>query len=198
MAVVDLPQVARQALLEIKECQPFVMGIMSRGYDWVPIALPPCVSTMFPWTRHYKNPHVLSDALGRLVGCRRCQWCAPAPRSTSLSELSRLCGARPRLCGLFGCVGSLTVSTCVFEMAPFASIHGPAQAFVDRRRSMNSGAADVEADVSHPRRELTAAQRRAMTLFGRVETNHDNSAPQSAQVHAHTSAGHADPVAVAE
>jgi hypothetical protein len=74
----DLADISRLALLEIVDCQPFVVGLMARGYDWVPSSLPPCLGVAFPWTRHYRNPYILPDSLSRLVsGCVCAQRCVP-------------------------------------------------------------------------------------------------------------------------
>lgn len=63
---------ARLSLLEIEECRPFVIAMMSQAYGWIPTHLPLWLGVMFPWLKSFQNPHIPNDRgqeLVRLLPC---------------------------------------------------------------------------------------------------------------------------------
>ncbi|RYE98163.1 MAG: hypothetical protein EOO41_02690, partial [Methanobacteriota archaeon] len=64
----DMRPLLCEALHEIEECRPFVFGIFSPHYDWLPqaLSLPPWLGYAFPWLKSYVNP-AMRTATGNVV-----------------------------------------------------------------------------------------------------------------------------------
>jgi hypothetical protein len=163
---IDLADVSRLALLEIVDCQPFVVGIVARGYDWVPSSLPPCIGVAFPWTRHYRNPYIIPDSLSRLV------------RHPAVS------GWRPfRPPPPFSSFPHHQKSPFFFFIPPILATLPPAlrplacttsQSFVDHKAASKGGLLGALTS-----KVTTQAQRRALTMFGRTDAPQHSSALSS-------------------
>jgi hypothetical protein len=58
---VDLESFCQHAMLEIRQCLPFFVGLVGNTCDVIPLRIAPAVGVYFPWMRHYTNPHIPSD-----------------------------------------------------------------------------------------------------------------------------------------